>query len=638
LALNPESEKPLARPNSSKNYKFTHLSEAFRYDPLIMKWMLTFLLTVGLAHAAPIKTKTSDYLKSEIEASLNLLPLSFLASVQKAITIKEKPLKSDSKMSENLCDLPDDIEFGRTVRNTITISSQLVNLAKNSTQSFDCGHGSFKQLLTAVIIHELTHIKDNAEKISIDPDFQRIVGMKKVQKRSKKRLMNYNAAVSPDAYEFKNLEESLAVNVEFLILDPEFECRKPATANFLSAKLGIELKGECAKNDKILIQSAFLEDNYQTAVSLDLKKIYQVHYLFAGQGEALMSRWGHAMFRIVICAPFREVPGPECLEDISHHLVLSYRASMNDLSVNYLKGMMGQYHSQLFIMRYFEVQQEYTKFGLRDLFSVPLKMTENQKKDFIDLTLERYWTYQGKYYFLDNNCGTETVKHLAVALSEEESRLIGSITPHKIYKDIVKESNNLTSGQVLVVKSMSKEYEETYRFIQSNLPGLFKEKKFKKFLSKTTSRERFEAYERLNLEEVENPQLRKQLVMKINHLERYLSSKFIMGLPSRVMDVMEKNSSIKEEVLQMNESMNLLTTQPWEVINSNYGVPTEYEVEEELESFLIKRRHQVVELSGKQLEQIQQILGEKYFSYELEELEGLRNITTLIRELILQSL
>lgn len=602
-----------------------------------MKWLLTFLFITGLAHGAPVKTVTSDYLKSEIEASLNLLPVSFLAKVTKNITIEEKPLKSDLKMSENLCELNDDVEFGRTVRNTITISSRLVELARNNRQSFDCGHGSFKRLLTAVIIHELTHIKDNIEKISIDPDFQRIVGMKKVQKSSKNRLMNQNTSVTPDAYEFKNLEESLAVNLEYLILDPEFECRKPATANFLASKLGIDLKGECAKNDKVLIQSAYLEDNYQKAVSLDPKRIYQIHYLFAGQGEALMSRWGHAMFRLVICAPFRAAPGPECIEDISHHLVLTYRAAMNDLSINYLKGMMGQYHSQLFIMRYFEVQQEYTKFGLRDLYSVPLKMTETQKKDFIDLTLERYWTYQGKYYFLDNNCGTETVKHLAVALSEEESRLIGSITPHKIYKDIVKEANNLTSGKVLLVKSMIQEYEDTYYFIRPYLSGPFKEKKFKKFLAKTTAQERLAAYENLDLGTIDT-QKRKQLVMKINHLERYLSSKFIMELPSRILEFMDKDSKVKEEVLAMSESMKLLTTQPWEVIHSAYGVPTETEVEGELEDFLTERRLKIADLSEKQVAQFQQILGEQYLKKELVELEGLRNISILIRELILQSL
>ncbi len=81
--------------------------------------------------------------------------------------------------------------------------------------------------------------------------------MKKVQGSSKKKVMNQNTAASPDAYEFENLEESLAVNVEFLVLDDEFECRKPATANFLSKRLGIPLKGSCQKNYKVMVQSAF---------------------------------------------------------------------------------------------------------------------------------------------------------------------------------------------------------------------------------------------------------------------------------------------------------------------------------------------------------------------------------------------
>src|SRR5690606_13444578 len=120
------------------------------------------------------------------------------------------------------------------------------------------------------------------------------VGVKRVHKNGRKRLLNQNAATSPDAYEFTNLQESLAVNVEYLLLDPEFECRRPATANFLSQALGIKLAGSCEQNNQLLVQSAFLEDNYAHNVSIDPSRVYQIHYLFAGKGKALMSRWGHA--------------------------------------------------------------------------------------------------------------------------------------------------------------------------------------------------------------------------------------------------------------------------------------------------------------------------------------------------------
>ncbi|MCM2351477.1 MAG: DUF4105 domain-containing protein [Bacteriovoracaceae bacterium] len=614
-----------------------------------MRWLLlTFMMYASWAQAVQIEMNTSDFLKAEVESALNLLPINYLDSVSKKITIEEAPLKSDSVFSEDLCGLDEDVKFGTTRKHKITISSRLIELAQKSTQSFDCSHGSFKKLLTAVIIHELTHLKDNAEKISVDADFQRIVGMKKVQKRSKKKLMNYNASTSPDAYEFKNLEEALAVNVEYLVLDSEFECRKPATASFLARKLGIPLKGQCSKNDKVITQSAFMEDNYQLAVSIDPKRIYQVHYLFAGKGEALMSRWGHAMFRLVVCAPFRKKAGPECLNDISHHLALSYRASMTDLSINYAKGMMGHYNSQLFVMRYFEVQQEYTKFGLRDLYSVPLKMTELQKKDFIDLTLERYWTYQGKYYFLDNNCGTETVKHLAVALTEEESRLIGSITPHKIFKDIIKESNNLTEGTIqglsreemikkkILVPSMIEEFEEAYQFVRPYLSGPFTEKKFKKFIKNTKAEDRLTAYQNLKLENISDLKLKKQVVMKIGHLERYFASKFLMSLPNAIMESIEKEESLKEEILRMNEGMKLFTTQPWEVVDSLYGVPTQDEVESGFSQFIEKRRTQVATASQVQMEQLLNILGQSYFQQEFKEIEELKKITSLISKMMSQ--
>jgi len=437
--------------------------------------------------AAIIETKGSKFLNVIVEESLNELPSDYLASVKNKVSIEEATFKSDELFkSQDLCAIDEGVKFGITKNNKISISSRLVELAKNNHNSFDCGHRNFRNMLKAVIIHELTHVKDNKEKISIEPDFQRIVGVKRVQKNSKKKLINHNAGTSPDAYEFSNLEESLSVNVEYLILDPEFECRKPATASFLSKRLGIALKNECQKNYKVLAQSAFLEDNYQLAVNIDPKRVYQVHYLFAGKGQALMSRWGHAMFRLIVCAPFRKVAGPECLQDVSHHLALSYRAHISDINMSYSKGMFGGYPSQLFILRYLEVQQEYTKFELRDLFSAPIKLTTEQKNDFLGLTLERFWTYQGKYYFLDNNCGTETVKHLAVALSDEESNLIGSITPLKIYKDIIKQSHNLTSGDLEKVPGMLDSLNESYQFLRNYLPS-FSEKSFKKFLKKTNA-------------------------------------------------------------------------------------------------------------------------------------------------------
>lgn len=611
--------------------------------------VMAFMFYSAFSNAANISYKTTGSLSGVIEDVLSTLPAQYLSAVKKTITIDEVPFKSDSLfISEDLCHINEGVKFGFTKKNAITISSRLVQLAEKNTKEFNCGHKTFKQMLKAVLIHELTHVKDNQEKISVDGDFQRIVGMKKVQRSSKKKLMNQNTSASPDAYEFENLEESLAVNTEYLVLDPEFECRKPATANFLSRRLGIPLKGDCQKNYKVMAQSAFLEDNYQLPVSIDPKRVYQVHYLFAGKGQALMSRWGHAMFRLVICAPFRKVAGPECLDDVSHHLALSYRAYMSDINISYSKGMFGKYPSQLFIMRYLEVQQEYTKFELRDLFSAPLKMTATQKKEFLDLTLERFWTYQGKYYFIDNNCGTETAKHLAAAMSDEESELVGSITPLKIYKDIIKHGNDLTDGDLnglnraqmiekkYLVESMFEDLNSNYQFLRKHIPS-FREKDFKKFLGKTKAEQRLRDYENfMNDSESLDKAERKQIAMKLVYLERYLANRFLMEVPKKAIQKMNKDAGLKAEVMKMGESLKNLNIQPWQVVASRYGVPTAPEFEIQFPKFINKRQGEIKMSLDSQMANLQNILGKKHFENELNEIEELKKIKKLTVDLINQ--
>jgi hypothetical protein len=590
------------------------------------------MLTVAV-EAAVLDYRSSGYLSRAINEALSVLPHQYLNSIPDVVTIDEVSLKSDELFqSEDLCKIDEGVQFGMTKKFHISISSKLVQLAEKNTNVFKCGHKTFRKLLKAVIVHELTHVKDNKERISLDPDFQRIVGMKKVTSNSKKRLTNQNTLYSPDAYEFVNLEEALAVNVEYLVLDTEFECRKPATATFLSKRLGIPLRGKCQKNYKVIAQSSFLEDNYQTFFSIDPKRVYQVHYLFAGKGRALMSRWGHAMFRLIVCAPFRKVAGPECLDDVSHHLALSYRAYMSDINISYAKGVFGGYPSQLFIMRYLEVQQEYTKFELRDLFSIPLKMSSVQKKEFLDLTLERYWTYQGKYYFIDNNCGTETVKHLAVALEDEESKLIGSITPLRIYNDIMNQKNNLMVEKRLLIQSMFNDINDSYQFLKKYLPS-FNEKRLDKFLKKSTATKRLPEYRDL-IEASRSMDIatRKEIAIKLVHFERYLASRFLIEFPKKVLAKMNKDEGLKAEVMKMGETLKLLSVQPWQVIKPVYGVPTAPEFEIQFPRFKEKRNSDLKASMESQMINLQNILGKKHFEKELSELEKLKEIKTITSE------
>jgi hypothetical protein len=615
-----------------------------------MKLPLALFLSIlpGLAGAATVTVEGSSVLRAALAEVKELLPMSYLDEVSGAITVRELALNTDLHFrAEDLCKIEEGVEFGFVRRRSITISKRLVELAATNTKTFGCGHGTFRKMLTAVLVHELTHVKDNAERISTDPDFQRIVGVKRVQGNPRRALLNRNDATSADPYEFKNLAESLAVNAEYLVLDPEFECRRPATANFLARRLGVPLRGECRKSYRVLSQSAFPEDNYSVSASIDPRRIYQVHYLFAGQGRAIMSRWGHAMFRLVVCAPSRPRVGPECLEDVSHHLALTYRANVTDPNLSYSRGVFGGYPSQLFVMRYLEVQQEYNKIELRDIFSVPLRLSRAELAEFVDVTLERYWTYQGRYYFLDNNCGTEAVKHLAVALPDAQSQLIGSVTPLKIYNDIIRNGRELSDESLggldraglrehgILVESMYPRLDETYQFLRPHLPS-FSAASLERFLRTTTAVDRLRDYEAFAAAtRALSPQLRKEAALRLSFFERYLAGRFLQELPKRALAKINRDEDLKREIEKLGDGLRLLTLQPWEVIDARYGVPTEDEVAAQFPRFLENRRAQVRTSTERQMGQLQTILDKPLFEAELAEIEALKKTRKLTAELII---
>src|SRR5690606_31890146 len=126
---------------------------------------------------------------------------------------------------------------------------------------------------------------------------------------------------------------------------------------------------------------------------------YQIHFLLAGKGDATMSRWGHAMIRVVYCAPETKF-GPDCLLDLSSNFVLSFRAFVGSLQIGTIAGLTGKYPSRLFILPLNQVVDEYNKMESRDLQSIPLKFSRSEIHDFLSRASETHWAYDGKYYFI----------------------------------------------------------------------------------------------------------------------------------------------------------------------------------------------------------------------------------------------
>lgn len=340
------------------------------------------------------------------------------------------------------------IELDRSVLGTVI---------SGDDHTFSCGHGSTYQLAQAVLIHEVAHLYDwsntrlgpeaqtqsycegytdeqletlhycrsflqSRRAISKSPYFLNISGWVNHGLVFTRRVNHNHLGVrSPDPYEFSNPEETFAVNMEFYLLDRDYPCRRPTLTRYFDSVFGLNKYDtrSCRPNQIISVQNRASAHKVPLSyASLDPRRVYQVHYLFAGKGPQMMSRWGHSMFRLVMCREDQE-PGPDCLRDIRNDIVISYRANVEDPMINYMDGVRGTYDSQAFLQSMSDILHEYNVGEFRDVISLPIKMSRKQTELFVERALENYWSYRGSYYFLTNNCATESMNLLKSAFYDD---------------------------------------------------------------------------------------------------------------------------------------------------------------------------------------------------------------------------
>ncbi len=310
-------------------------------------------------------------------------------------------------------------------------------------------YNTMKDFLTGVIIHEVSHIYDllalppmeylktrtqcvyaavlnepmtpfdNCDKIAnISHTVSDLVEFKTIAGYPLRGFMfptneykNNLIFRTPDPYEQTDTEEAFAVNMEFFLTDKSFQCRRPLLYHYLARHFNWSpfLNTECHQTNKVLLtysEPRFLNERIE---ELDFKRLYRIDYLWAGPGPETSSRFGHAMLRFVFCNINRKIIGPDCIEDIGDHRVISFRANVTDFEISSWKGLTGFYSSYLYIIPFTEILKEYTRGEMRDLFALPLNFTQLQKKRMFDLVLQFHWSYRGSYQFLSNNCAHETM-------------------------------------------------------------------------------------------------------------------------------------------------------------------------------------------------------------------------------------
>ena len=282
----------------------------------------------------------------------------------------------------------------------------------------------------AALLHELAHLYDRtaAGGLSRDPRLLDLAGWQVAAAGPGRRARNDFRDRSPDPYELESPKEYVAVNLEHYLLDPDYACRRPAMAAHLDAHFGLPVQARPACADGLLFVGDDLRSDDPQRL-LDPARIYQVDYLLAEGNDRPMSAWGHSMLRLVVCAPGRP-RGPDCRLDLQHHLVLSFRAFVGDVQVSSWRGLTGSYPSRLFALPMGQVIDEYTRVELRGLRSVPLALSRQEIDARAARAAQLHWNYDGRYYFISNNCAVETYKLLHDASPRLAALPLASIRPN----------------------------------------------------------------------------------------------------------------------------------------------------------------------------------------------------------------
>ncbi|MBB4132264.1 DUF4105 domain-containing protein [Xanthomonas sp. 3075] len=328
-------------------------------------------------------------------------------------------------------DLPTHVH-GRAIGHRILLDRALLQAwsAQPAVARSDPGAPATRAAMAAVV-HELAHVLDRGPQggLSRDPRLRDLAGWQ-VRPWRIGRGANQFSDRSPDDYERRSPAEFVAVNLEHYVLDPDYGCRRPALAAWFAEQLGAPREATPCANTLPYLQA----DNDAGAMSLlalDPSRVYAVDYLLAEGNAQPMSRWGHSMLRLVICAPGR-APGPDCRLDLQYHRVLSFRAFVGDVQISSWRGLTGSYPSRLFVLPLTQVVDEYTKVELRALSSVPLRLTPEEIAALLARAAQVHWSYDGRYYFVGNNCAVETYKLLHDGVPRLAAAGLSSITPRGV--------------------------------------------------------------------------------------------------------------------------------------------------------------------------------------------------------------
>lgn len=417
-----------------------------------VKLIILFITTSAFAKTISIKAKDEASKKTArvfVDQTLKLVPSSILKVLdKKTISVEFKDLNPTKVELPNPCEEGSNFKYGNYNLGKITLDERFLEVIKENKNSidFNCKHKSYLNLAKAALLHEIAHSYDNkflwSKRASNDLEL-RSLGFWDTESHLNKNYNTFHKR-SPDEYEYEKRKEYFAVNFEYFILDPEYKCRRPELYNYYKKELNFapNENSDCQTDDVI----SFTSDNGIKSQAINAKLIKEVHFLFAAEGPQMMSKWGHSMFKLIVCKT-EEDTLEECRANSKDHIVISFLAYVDELSIGALKGVFGKYPSRMLVSDLGAIKRQYTRGEFRSLKSLPLKFEDSERQRFLNQLLRVYWEYAGRYYFFTNNCADEAFKLVQAALNTKKAYKKDITTPLGLYKHLVK--SNLADESVL---------------------------------------------------------------------------------------------------------------------------------------------------------------------------------------------
>ena len=274
-------------------------------------------------------------------------------------------------------------------------------------------------------------------------------------------------------YQLEDEEEAFAMLSAAALLDPRFKCSYPSLFASLQKHLGYtdQFPEFSCEKTFFLYANASAEGFESSLIRVDPSRIHGVDFLLAGTGDGVISLFGHAMLRLIICDAKRKSVSEDCRKDVGSHLVVTFRGLVDLEDTGPLDKLSKKYPSLLFVSPFPVILAEYNQIELRDVVSYPMNLSSQEIQSLLWQVAESHWSYKGIYNFFSNNCADETLALLKRSLPDlRQLQNLETLRPDKMLGSLQEIALVQKFGESF--PSKRKEYELSYSVLKNAVPRL----------------------------------------------------------------------------------------------------------------------------------------------------------------------